>query len=69
MYHIHFELKILGFIKNVGRSGIRTHNVVLTVHHGDIMPAMRHAWQNHLLQDQVTTKLTSYFQVDCKQRV
>ena len=32
IYHIHFDLRFFGFMKNVGLSGIWIHNVVLTVH-------------------------------------
>ena len=32
IYDIHFELRIVDFIWKVGPSGIRTHDLVLTMH-------------------------------------
>ena len=47
IYHIHFELRFFGFMKNFGLSGIWIHNVVLTVH--TLYPAEPSSWQWDML--------------------
>ena len=47
IYHIHFELRFFGLMKNFGLSGIWIHNVVLTVH--TLYPAEPSGWQWDML--------------------